>query len=264
VTFHRFVALGDSFTEGVGDPDPSRPNGLRGWADRVAVMRAGRTDDFGYANLAIRGRKLDAILAEQLEPAIALRPDLVTIYAGANDILRPRVDLDGLVERYDAALGRLAATGARLLVWTAFDPGGSAFYRPLRGRFALYNELVREAADRRGATIVDFWRMREYRDWSHWDHDRMHMGPTGHLRMAIAVLDTLGVPHALESPPAARKPTPRRRELLLGNAAWGRDSAAPWVHRRVTGRSSGDGVAAKRPTLQPMDPLPRVPTPHVG
>src|SRR6476469_6985763 len=116
MTFHRYVALSDSFTEGVGDPDPARPNGLRGWADRVAEVLATRTDDFGYANLAIRGRKLDAILAEQLEPALALEPDLVTIYAGANDILRPTVDLDALVERYDAALGRIAATGARLLV----------------------------------------------------------------------------------------------------------------------------------------------------
>ncbi len=144
----RFVALGDSFTEGVGDPDPTRPNGLRGWADRVAeVLAAAAPEDFGYANLAIRGRKLDAILAEQVEPALALAPDLVTIYAGANDVLRPTVDLDGLVGRYDAALGRLAATGARLLVFTAFDPGGSAIYRPVRARFALYNELVR---DRRG------------------------------------------------------------------------------------------------------------------
>ena len=69
------VALGDSFTEGVGDPDPQRPNGVRGWADRVAEVLAARTADFGYANLAIRGRKLPQVLAEQLEPALALRPD---------------------------------------------------------------------------------------------------------------------------------------------------------------------------------------------
>jgi hypothetical protein len=147
MTFHRYVALGDSFTEGVGDPDPARPNGLRGWADRVAEVLAeasGPDGDFGYANLAIRGRKLSAILEEQVEPALALRPDLVTIYAGANDILRPRVDLDALVADYDAALARLAGSGAQLLVWTAFDPGGSAIYRPVRGRFAIYNELVRE------------------------------------------------------------------------------------------------------------------------
>ena len=158
MSYQRYVAIGDSFTEGVGDPDPARPNGLRGWADRVAEVLADRAGpEFGYANLAIRGRKLHAIIAEQLDAAIALEPDLVTVYAGANDILRPRVDLDALAADYDRALGRLAATGARLLVWTAFDPGGSAIYRPVRGRFALYNELVREAADparRRGGRLL--------------------------------------------------------------------------------------------------------------
>jgi len=260
--FHRYVAVGDSFTEGVGDPDPDRPNGLRGWADRVAEALAARTgpDAFGYANLAIRGRKLHGILREQLEPALALAPDLVTIYAGANDILRPRVDLDALVADYDEGIGRLAATGARVLVWTAFDPGGSAIYRPVRGRFALYNELVREAADRHGATVVDFWRLREYRDWRYWDDDRMHMGPAGHQRMAIEVLDTLGLPHDLTPLPLAEVRTTGRGEQLRENLAWTREAALPWVQRRLTGRSSGDTVSPRYPTLArlavPLSPQP--------
>jgi lysophospholipase L1-like esterase len=253
VSFQRYVAIGDSFTEGVGDADPARPNGLRGWADRVAEVLGRDDPSFGYANLAIRGRKLAAILDEQLEPALALDPDLVTIYAGANDILRPKVDVDGLVERYDAALGRLAATGARLVVFTAFDPGGSAIYRPLRGRFALYNELVRTSARGHGATIVDFWTMREYRDWRYWDTDRMHLGPAGHQRMAIEVLDTLGVPHDLGPLPLTDRPPLSRAEQRRQNVAWLRGAAVPWVHRRLTGRSSGDGVDPKRPTLAPID-----------
>ena len=247
--FSRYVALGDSFTEGVGDPDPSRPNGVRGWADRVAEVLAADTPGFGYANLAIRGRKLLPILAEQVEPAIALSPDLVSIYAGANDILRPQVDVDGLVAAYDGALARLAATGARLVVFTAFDPGGSATYRLLRGRFALYNELVREAADRHGATVVDFWRMREYRHWGYWDEDRMHMGPAGHQRMSVAVLDALGVAHDLAVPEPREVAVLDRRAQLRQNAAWVRTSAAPWVHRRLTGRSSGDGLDPRYPVL---------------
>ena len=257
--YRRFVALGDSFTEGVGDPSPGHPHGLRGWADRVAEVLAGRAEqereEFGYANLAIRGRKLDGVLAEQVGPAVALEPDLVTVYAGANDILRPRVDLDGLVDRYDAALARLAATGARLAVFTAFDPGGSAIYRAVRGRFALYNELVRTAADRHGAAIVDFWRLREYRDWGYWDPDRMHMGPTGHQRMAIEVLDTLGVEHDLVPLAPREVARPSRREQVGENLAWTRESALPWVHRRLTGRSSGDGLAPRYPTLgRPLSP----------
>ena len=254
MTFQRYVALGDSFTEGVGDPDPTRPNGVRGWADRVAEVLAERDPGFGYANLAIRGRKLLPILAEQLEPAIALEPDLVSIYAGANDILRPSVDVDMLVAAYDEGLARLAATGARLVVFTAFDPGGSATYRLLRGRFALYNELVREAADRHGATVVDFWRMREYRDWGYWDEDRMHMGPAGHQRMAIEVLDTLGVAHDLE-PLVLADPGPTSwAQRLRTDATWVRSFLVPWVHRRVTGRSSGDGMAPRYPEYTRIAP----------
>ena len=254
--FHRYVALGDSFTEGVGDPDPARPNGVRGWADRVAEVLAGTTDDFGYANLAIRGRKLRGILDEQLEPALALDPDLVTVYAGANDMMRPRVDVDALATAYDEAVGKLSGSGARVLVFTAFDPGGSAVHKPFRGRWALYNEAVREIADRHDATLVDYWRMREFRDWALWSEDRLHMNSAGHQLMAIKVLDRLGVPHGLAPLPLAEKPQLTPRELRRANLVWARTHAAPWIHRRLTGRSSGDGISPKRPRLAPIDPLP--------
>ncbi len=252
MSFARYVALGDSFTEGVGDPDPGRPNGLRGWSDRVAEVLSGGTPGFGYANLAIRGRKLRGILGEQLEPALAMRPDLVTSYGGANDIIRPRVEIDALAAAYDAAIGRLADTGATVVLFTAFDPGGSAIYRPLRGRFALYTEAVREIADRHGTHLVDFWRMREYRDFGYWDTDRMHLGPAGHQRMAMAVLDTLGVAHDLQPLPPTAPAELSGRELRAKNLEWARSHAAPWVHRRLTGRSSGDGISPKRPELAPI------------
>ena len=120
---------------------------------------------------------------------------------------------------------------------------------PLRGRFALYNEFVRDSARRHGATVVDFWRLREYRDWRYWDPDRMHMGPAGHQRMAIEVLDTLGVDHDLEPLPLPDVPTRSRSAQVGENLDWVRSSAAPWVHRRLTGRSSGDSVGPKYPTL---------------
>ena len=250
--YHRYVAIGDSFTEGVGDPDPGRPNGLRGWADRVAEVLAGTSDDFGYANLAIRGRLLHRILDDQVEPALRMEPDLVTSYAGANDILRPRVDIDALAAAYDEAVGRLVASGATVLLFTAFDPGGSAIYRPMRGRFALYTEAVREIAERNGTLLVDFWRAREFRDFGYWDTDRMHLGPAGHQRMAMAVLDTLGVTHHLEPVPLTTHPELTGRALHAHNLEWVRTHAAPWVHRRLTGRSSGDSVSPKRPELTPI------------
>jgi lysophospholipase L1-like esterase len=251
--FHRYVAIGDSFTEGVGDVDVSRPNGVRGWADRVAEVLATRTDDFGYANLAIRGRLLRRILDEQLEPALGLAPDLVTVYAGGNDLIRPRVDVDALGEVYDEAVGRLVASGATVGLFTAFDPGGGGPFARLRGRFAVYNERIREIADRRGAVVLDSWRMRPEHPALMWSEDRLHLGPLGHRAVAIEVLDTLGVPHDLDlsDPTGSLGGTP----LRAGKRAdldWVVRHAAPWIKRRVTGRSSGDGVTAKRPTLEPI------------
>jgi lysophospholipase L1-like esterase len=250
VTYHRYVALGDSFTEGVGDPDTTRPNGVRGWADRVAAQLAG--DDFAYANLAIRGRKLLPIVAEQIEPAIEMAPDLVSIYAGANDVLRPRVDVDRLVEAYDAAIARLTAAGAHVVMFTAYDPGGAPVFGALRGRFAIYNELVREVADRHDATLVDFWRLRDYRDDRLWDVDRMHMSSAGHQRMAIAVLDALGVEHDLQPLALEERPVLSAADRRAANLDWARTHAGPWVKRRLTGTSSGDGLAPRWPALAPV------------
>jgi lysophospholipase L1-like esterase len=247
--YHRYVAIGDSFTEGVGDPDPTRPNGLRGWADRVAEHLATLEDDFGYANLAIRGRKLGAVLDEQLEPALALDPDLVTIHAGGNDVLRPRVDVDSLAAAYDDAIAALSSTGARVVMFTIFDPGRAGIYAAVRGRMALFNEWVREIADRHDATVVDMWRMRDVDLSGVMDEDRMHLNAAGHHHMALQVLDALGVEHALEPEVVPPRPLLARRERLAANARWTREFLGPWVHRRLTGRSSGDGVAPKRPVL---------------
>ena len=250
MTFHRFVALGDSFTEGVGDPDETRPNGVRGWADRVAAQLAG--DGVEYANLAIRGRKLLQIVSDQVDAAIAMSPDLVTIYAGANDVLRPRIDVDALVEVYDDAIGRLVGAGAHVVMFTAYDPGGAPVFGALRGRFAIYNELVREVADRHGATLVDFWRLRDYRDDRLWDGDRMHLSSAGHQRMAMAVLDALGVAHDLRPLPLADRPVLSAADRRAANLEWARTHAGPWVKRRLTGTSSGDGLSPRWPTLAPV------------
>jgi lysophospholipase L1-like esterase len=251
--FHRYVALGDSFTEGVGDPDTDRPNGVRGWADRVAEVLATHTDDFGYANLAIRGRTLRPIVEQQVGPALALGPDLVTIYAGGNDLLRPRLDVDALAQVYDDAIGRLVAGGATVGLFTAFDPGVGGPFGRLRGRFAVYNEQVREIADRHGAVVLDSWRMRPDDAATVWSEDRLHLGPIGHQAVAIEVLNTLGVPHDLVAldPSMLTDHTPvgvgRRADF-----AWAVTHAAPWIRRRITGRSSGDGVLPKRPSLLPI------------
>ncbi|WP_255405348.1 SGNH/GDSL hydrolase family protein [Sinomonas sp. R1AF57] len=245
----RFVALGDSFTEGVGDPDPARPNGVRGWADRVAEQLQAADPGLGYANLAIRGRKLQQIVREQLQPALALYPTLVTLYAGANDILRPKVDIDALLVEYDVAVERLVESGATVLLFTGFDAGSSKVFGSMRGRTAIYNEQVRWIADRHGARIVDYWRFHEFQDWRMWDVDRMHMSALGHATMANRVLEILEHEGLVEVPDVPPLPVLSRVQQLRANAVWAREHAGPWVMRRLTGRSSGDGLSPKYPEL---------------
>jgi lysophospholipase L1-like esterase len=253
VTYLRYVAVGDSFTEGVGDPDDSRPNGWRGWADRFAeALAVSSGPDFGYANLAIRGRKLPAIVEEQLEPALALKPDLVTIHGGGNDVLRPRVDLDALAAGYDDAVARLSASGAKVVMFTIADPGLNPVMGMMRGRMAIFNEWVREIADSHGATVVDMWRMRGWKVAEILDEDRLHLNAAGHQGIAIAVLDALGIPHTLKPLPVVEAPTLSPSEQRKADLAWARAHLAPWVRRRVTGKSSGDGVSPKRPELTPI------------
>jgi len=85
--FERYVAIGDSTTEGLDDPDGQ--GGYRGWANRLAERIAAEQGSLLYANLGIRGRTTRQILDEQLAPAVAMRPDLATVVSGTNDLMRP-------------------------------------------------------------------------------------------------------------------------------------------------------------------------------
>ncbi len=251
----RYVALGDSFTEGLGDTDPMLPNQVRGWADRVAEQLAVAHPDgpqaFGYANLAVRGKKMRQILSEQIDVAVGMNPTLVTIYAGINDILRPKVDIDGLVAGYAEGIAKLVRTGARVLVFTGFDASTSKVFATIRGRTAIYNELLREVAQNHGADLVDYWRFREYNDWRLWGIDRMHMSTPGHINMANRVLGQLGETARIpmpELPPVLTKTT---TETLMDNAVWTKEYVGPWVSRRIRGVSSGDALSARWPVLRP-------------
>ena len=250
--FSRYVALGDSFTEGCGDPHPSRPNGLRGWADRVAEVLAQRNPDMRYANLAVRGRTMDEILDEQIQTAVMLEPDLVTVYAGMNDLLVVRNDIDTMMARYADALKTIQQTGAAVLTFTAADLGTVPLFRRLRGRAAIYNELLRSSVDDLGVQLVDFWRFSEFRDPRLWDGDRVHLSPLGHERMAAKVLDSIGVPHSLTSRSAALLASTPPAHSFWANLRWAAAFAAPWVSRRLRRVTPGAGVEPKSTTLLPV------------
>ncbi|HET7801841.1 MAG TPA: SGNH/GDSL hydrolase family protein, partial [Humibacillus xanthopallidus] len=182
----RYVAIGDSFTEGMCDDDPTfgHDGEFAGWADRLAshLSEIARAEglDFGYANLAVRGRKLDDVVGPQLEDALALQPDLVSIVGGGNDILRPKADLDGLAARLEAAVARIRATGADVLMATPVDPADAPLVKATRGRAAIHTANIWSIARRNGAHVIDQWGLHALRDWRMWSEDRIHMTTEGH------------------------------------------------------------------------------------
>ncbi|NUL47828.1 SGNH/GDSL hydrolase family protein [Cellulosimicrobium funkei] len=253
--WRRYVALGDSFTEGIGDPDPDRPGYHRGWADRVAEELAHRVpdeEDFSYANLAIRGRLIDQIAAEQVEPALELRPDLITVCAGGNDVIRPGGDPDAIAVTLDGLVGRLAAGGATVVVFTGPDIRDTPVMGRIRGKVAIYNENVHTVALRHDAVVADLWALRDLTRKDMWAADRLHFSPTGHHTITAMVLETLNVPHDLV--PFEPKPAVHRtwRQARTEDVHWAREHLMPWVLRRLRRQSSGDGLAPKRPLAEPM------------
>lgn len=250
----RYVAIGDSFTEGIGDPEPASPGGNRGWADRVAEQLSAGTDDFAYANLAVRGKLIRQINTEQIEPARALRPDLITISAGGNDVIRPGTDPDEIAVQFDDMIGRLSRDNATVVVFTGTDVGFSPVFRSLRGKVAIYNENIRAIATRHDCVVADLWALTEIQDPRMWSADRLHLNPLGHHTVARMVLDTLNVEHSLK--PLSPEPMPGTtwRQARTEDLAWAREYLMPWVLRRIRHQSSGDHVQPKRPDAGPYDP----------
>lgn len=257
--FIRYVALGDSFTEGLNDPHPNRTNAYVGWADRLAahLARSASEDNrpFGYANLAVRGRLLDDIAGQQVDDALALEPDLVSIVGGGNDILRPKADIDALAARLERAVGRLRASGADVLLATPVDPRNAPLMKATRGRAAIYAAHIWSIARRHDAYVIDQWGMAALLDWRLWAPDRIHLTSEGHRRVALNAFTTLGFTAAdvgWADPLPAAAPI-SRTNAARANAQWAREYVGPWVQRRLRGQSSGDAISPKRPTVTPFE-----------
>jgi lysophospholipase L1-like esterase len=246
------VAIGDSFTEGVGDVAPDGT--VRGWADRFADYLAAASPGLRYANLAIRGKVLRQVVSEQVPTAAKLAPDLVSIAAGGNDLLRPKADPDAMAATFETAVASLRMTGSQVMVFTGFDPGGFPLIRLIRGKAAAFNAQLREVARKHDCLHVDLWSMRVLGDPREWCEDRLHLAADGHRRVALRACEVAGVPvtedwrEPLPPDPTGAQPwlTARQRDLY-----WARNYAVPWLRRRLRGTSSGDGMTAKRPDLVP-------------
>lgn len=257
----RYVAIGDSFTEGLWDPYPTPGSGdlQRGWADRLAASLSNRRIALGlapleYANHAIRGKKLGEILQNQLPQALEQQPDLISIVGGGNDILRPGADPDAMASKLRDAVITARKTGTHVLIGTGMDPVDLPIVRRTRRKVALYNSHIWSIAKDQGAAVVDLWGLRALRHPHMWAEDKIHLSPQGHHRVAQAALYALGLQ---PDDPTWRTPLPppetTRVETLRDQGTWLTHDVGPWLVRRIQGRSSGDGRNAKYPTPQPVD-----------
>lgn len=236
--WRRYVALGDSLTEGLCDPAPD--GSLRGWADRLALLLAGR-GGLQYANLAVRSKRVADLCGGQVERAVALQPDLVSILIGANDLVKHRVDIPALAAAVEGAVRRLRAIGATVVLVTPFLPGRRAA-RIYTARFAAFATALAGVAARTGAVLIDTDLHPALREREHWGEDLVHLSSSGHRFLAYRVGDVLGVPHAdaLGALDAAL-----HESSTISTGQWWSRHALPWVWRRLHGRTAGDGRSAK-------------------
>ncbi|HEY0453585.1 SGNH/GDSL hydrolase family protein [Actinophytocola sp.] len=256
--YQRYVALGDSCAEGLDDPYPDG-RGYRGFTDLTAERLAAHEPDLEYANLAVRGRRLDQILAEQVPLAEHLRPDLVTLFGGGNDILQGRWQAGALAADLDAIVGTLAEVAHTVVLFTLPDlarrlPGMSR----LRPRVDVLNELIVATAARHRTLLVDVREDPSCEDIRLYGADRLHLGQLGHRRVAGHVLAALDLPvddWLAPLPPAESEPYWR---LAIRQWTWVRHHVWPAVHgtvrNRIAGREPGDGFLPKRPELSRLNP----------
>ena len=257
IRFERYVAIGDSSTEGLDDP--AGDGSFRGWANRLAEHLARVQAGQGgllYANLGVRGKKTREIADEQLARALAMRPDLVTLFAGTNDIVSRRVDLSAVAADLAAMMAAIRGSGATLLTFTMPDLAPvMPLARRLAPRLDGLNAAIRTAAAQSGALLVDFAAHPVASDPRLWSPDRLHANAAGHARIAAALADALannyGPPEGAAEETLGRILTEdlgRWRDELV----WGKDYLLPWLVRHSLGRSSGDRRQPKRPELAPV------------
>jgi lysophospholipase L1-like esterase len=228
--------------------DELGPSGRHlGWADRVAAALAKRDGALRYANLAVRGRVLAEVVAEQVPAALALAPDVLSFHAGANDVLRPRVDVAAVVVSYDRAVEQLVAEGRDVVLFTVIERVGGTGRTAdrLAARFAAFNRGVRDTAARHGCLLVDAGAVPGMQDRRLWHEDRLHLAAEGHARIAAAVLEVMGVEDAglLGGEPAGGGSRLRSAPGPAGELTWSPTCGGSAV---TSSRGSAVGSAACR------------------
>lgn len=253
-TYRRYVAIGDSATEGLQDFDQN--GAYRGWADRLAEHIAAAQDEpFEYANLAVRSLRLHEIRRSQFEMALGLEPDLLSITGGVNDVIGPRPDFGQLAADYDAMFGAATERGITVFTFLMPDP---TFLNPLgryaRPRMIILNDIVRAAAINTGVLVLDLSQFAVATDPRLWYEDGLHGNWLGHSKMAEGFAHLLGIDgfdHWSDPLPGPRR-QPHRLERIGADLDWAVRWFGPWLGRGVARVPHGKGITAKRPLPAPI------------
>ena len=259
MNYRRYVAIGDSTTEGLEDPDGQ--GGYRGWADRLAQHVADSQDEpLEYANLAVRGLRMHEIRESQLGAALALEPDLLTVFGGVNDVIGRHCDFATIRTDYEAVFGAARGSGTTVLTFTMPDPSGiNPLGKHLRDRMFALNAIIRSEAEEHGVLVLDLERYPVAQDPRLWFEDRLHGNPLGHALVAEALAWRLGLPGTdtrWTQPLPEEYVRPPVRQQLVVDLDWAVHYLAPWLGRTLRDVPPGPAAVAKRPlpTLVPRTP----------
>jgi len=253
--FERYVAIGDSSTEGLDDPDGR--GGYRGWSARLAERIARVQGALLYANLGVRGRTTRQILDQQLEPALAMRPDLATVFSGTNDVLSRRFRAESVARDMEHMQSTLIEGGATVLTFTLPDlTPVMPMARWIEPRVRALNEALRGAAARSGSILLDFAAHEVGSDPRLWSEDRVHANAIGHARIADALAQAIGLPGTDDSWKAPLSPLAPKTGWgwLAAEWTWMRRYLLPWMGRGLQASFRNESREPGRPSLQPVPP----------
>ena len=249
----RYVAIGDSLTEGLGDESVKERQGPGGWADRLAALISQESLDFGYANLALRGcntRKIEL----QANRALELAPSLVTIMTGANDLMNLHSRIEDLEARITAIAARFCSLGAQVVLVTLIDPNHVSLAKVMRKRAKLMSQLINRVGAKLSLSVVDLNNFDEFSDVRYWSQDLAHFSAIGHKFIANQVANKLGLKHRYEMPSIEEIKHPV--ETLAQKLNWVFSEALPFISRRLQGKTAGDSLQSKHQELQSPHYLP--------
>jgi lysophospholipase L1-like esterase len=251
--YSRYVAIGDSQTEGLWDGDDSA--GLAGFADRLAQRIDELSPGLMYANLAVRSRRIRDVLDDQLPTALAMRPDLVTVCVGMNDVTRPGRMFATAMADLDELYAQLAASGATVVTTTFPDIARILpVSRLLNARLGAINHRITSAAGRYGFALVDLHSAESMTHPDTWSTDQVHGSPRGHALFADAAAEALNLPGSNHDWARVTGRIDRQGLLARGysQVLWAQNMLMPWLWRYARGRNAGDGRGPKRPELTPV------------